>query len=467
MSSTINIIDPVFFANKTRAEFRLNHENVAYLSSGCYLCLGGFGTNAVLNQVNYNRRAGVAGMVSSIQLLNGGDVLAQLESAGSWMAFKGLNKDNADAFSKQMMACSAAGLIHHGIAAGAEGEVISDADGVNAAIGARGQPGISEVECSLGYVAITEFLKELETLRVLPTAIFSNLRLVVQFTSQLTAILQQQTNNASADVSGFTKVRPILVVESISDPAIISSMISGMETTRLNCIESDQFSVPESTDDGNGGRQRVQQQIRGFNSKIVNRILIVNQPTSATAGVIQSKADGSITDAPKIAIDAGSLNSLVQNRLTINARVNGSNIFQGQGIGYDDTQASVGTGTLGSGNNHRLGCLTDTWGDVAICAGGNSVGLVVPLLNEEATINHLIAFKMGSFFYGSDYTGFRIMDRVSNLEIDYGRTFVEGGVADSAIMASTAPNQQLNVLVYAEVPKVLQISGGSYRVAYL
>ena len=463
MSSTINIIDPVFFANKTRAEFRLNHENVAYLSSGCYLCLGGFGTNAVLNQVNYNRRAGVAGMVSSIQLLNGGDVLAQLESAGSWMAFKGLNKDNADAFSKQMMACSAAGLIHHGISVAAEGEIISDADGVNGAVGARGQPGISEDQSSLGYVAITEFLKELETLRVLPTAIFSNLRLVVQFTSQLTAILQQQTNNASADVTGFTKVRPILVVESISDPAIISSMISGMETTRLNCIESDQFSVPESTDDGVGGRQRVQQQIRGFNSKIVNRILIVNQPTSATAGVIQSKADGSITDAPKIAIDAGSLNSLVQNRLTINARVNGSNIFQGQGIGYDDTQA----GTLGSGNNHRLGCLTDTWGDVAICAGGNSVGLVVPLLNTEASINQIIAFKMGSFFYGSDYTGFRIMDRVSNLEIDYGRTFVEGGVADSAIMASTAPNQQLNVLVYGEVPKVLQISGGSYRVAYL
>ena len=463
MSSTINIIDPVFFANKTRAEFRLNHENVAYLSSGCYLCLGGFGTNAVLNEVNYNRRAGIAGMVSSIQLLNGGDVLAQLESAGSWMAFKGLNKDNADAFSKQMMACSAAGLMNWGIAHGDNQEIISDADGANSTgvnIGSRGQPSTSEVDCSLGYVAITEFLKELETLRVLPTAVFSNLRLVVQFTSQLTAILQQQTNTAGTAVSGFTKVRPILVVESISDPETISSMIAGMASTRLNCIESDQFVVPVAT----AGRQRIQRQLRGFNSKIVNRLLLVNQPTSATMGVIQRLADGSdYTSVPKIAIDGGSLNSLVQNRLTINARVNGSNIFQGQGIGYDDTQ----TGTLGSGNNHRLGCLTDTWGDVAICAGGNSVGLVVPLLNTPASINHVIAHRMGAFFYGSDYTGFRIMDRVSNLEIDYGRTFVEGGVADTAIMESTAPNQQLNVLVYAEIPKVLQISGGSYRVAYL
>ena len=46
MSSTINIIDPVYFNNKSRAEFRLNHENVAYLSSGCYLALGGYGVNA-------------------------------------------------------------------------------------------------------------------------------------------------------------------------------------------------------------------------------------------------------------------------------------------------------------------------------------------------------------------------------------------------------------------------------------
>ena len=28
MSSTINIIDPVYFNNQTRAEFRLDHENV-------------------------------------------------------------------------------------------------------------------------------------------------------------------------------------------------------------------------------------------------------------------------------------------------------------------------------------------------------------------------------------------------------------------------------------------------------
>ena len=72
---------------------------------------------------------------------------------------------------------------------------------------------------------------------------------------------------------------------------------------------------------------------------------------------------------------------------------------------------------------------------------------------------------MGAFFYGSDYTGFRVMDRVSNLEIDYARSHIAGG--NATIMNSSTPNQKLDVIVYAEVPKVLQIESGSYRVAYL
>ena len=454
MSSTINIIDPVFFNNQSRAEFRLNHQDVAYLSSGCYLALGGFGADALLTEVNYNRRAGVAGLVSSIRLLNGGDVIAQLDQAGSWLAFRGLNKDNADAFSKKMAPCSAAGLMHLGIATAVDQEVIGTADLATQ----RGQPGTSELECSLGYLPITEFLKELETLRVLPTAIFSNLRLVVQFSSDLKEILQQQARNNGTAVTAFTKVRPLLVVESISDPAIISEMIAGMASTRMNCIESDQFVVPAVA----GGRQRVQKQLRGFNSKIVNRVLIVNKPTSATEGVVQFDDKGAVAD-PIIALDSGKLNSLVQHRLTVNARVNGRNIFQGSGLGYDDAQDQ--TGTVGCGTNHRLATLTDTWGDVAICQGGNSCGLVVAEINDPAKINRLIGTAMGSFFYGSDYTGFRVMDRVSNLEIDYGRSHIAGG--DRTIMNSSTPNQKLDIIVYAEVPKVLQIESGSYRVAYL
>ena len=459
MTSTINIIDPVYFNNKSRAEFRLDLDNVAYLSSGCYLALGGFGADALLTEVNYNRRAGVAGLVSSIRLLNGGDVLAQLDNAGSWMAWKGSNHDNADAFSKKMGPCNASALMHVGIANADVQEVIGTADSSTK----RGEPGTTEADCSLGYLPITAFLKELETLRVLPTSVFDNLRLVIEFSSDLTAILQQQDRNSGVAVSAFTKVRPILVVESIADPEIIKAMIADMGAISLSAIESDQFVMPAVTT----GRQRLLKQIRGFNNKIVNRVLMVTQPTGALDGVLQTKADGTVADV-SIALDAGRLNSLVQNKLTVNARVNGANIFQGAGLGFAESEVGA-AGTRqeldGAGHNHRLACLTDTWGDVAMCAGGNSCGLVVQGLQTAGTIDKLIASKMGQFFYGQDYTGFRVMSRVSHLEFDMARSHVAG--AAMAVMSSTAPNQQINVIVYAEVPKILQVSQGGYRVAYM
>ena len=346
MTSTINILDPVYFNNQTRAEFRLNHENVAYLSSGCYLALGGYGADALLTEVNYNRRAGVAGLVKSIQLLNGADVLAQLDNVGSWMAFKGLNHDNADSFTKKMASCNAAALMHVGVPNTSLQEIIGTADVATK----RGQPGTSEAECSLGYLPITEFLKELETLRVLPTSVFENLRLVIQFSSDLKAILQQQARGNNVLVSGFTKVRPILVVESVDDPEVIQAMISDMQSVSITAIESDQFVVEAVA----AGRQRLVQQIRGFNNKVVNRVLLVSQPTAAIDGVLQTNASGAVLE-PQIALDSGRLNSLAQNQLTVNARVNGANIFQGRGLGYDETTGDL----LGAGKMHRLGCLTE------------------------------------------------------------------------------------------------------------
>jgi hypothetical protein len=68
-------------------------------------------------------------------------------------------------------------------------------------------------------------------------------------------------------------------------------------------------------------------------------------------------------------------------------------------------------------------------------------------------------------FFGSDYTGFRVMDRVSHLELDVTRT----GLPTQALPIANSEdfNQSINEIVFAEIPKVLQISGMDYRVSYL
>ena len=57
------------------------------------------------------------------------------------------------------------------------------------------------------------------------------------------------------------------------------------------------------------------------------------------------------------------------------------------------------------------------------------------------------------------------MDRVSHLEIDVTRT----GLATQALPIANSEdfNQIINEIVFAEIPKVLQISGMDYRVSYL
>tara|TARA_R110002153_G_scaffold1136_4_gene5446 strand:+ start:4611 stop:5972 length:1362 start_codon:yes stop_codon:yes gene_type:complete len=453
MSSSIRIIDPVYFNNTRSAEFRLDEENTAYLTSGMYLALGAEGANATVNAVGYNRKAGVASLVSAIRLLDGGTVLAQLENAGMWMAWKGTNHDNADAVSKRAASLASGSLINFHIAEAKTPLIIGHP--VTPSIGTLA---VDAADVSLGHIAIKDFLKELEVLRVLPTVIFDNLRLQVDFTTDVSTICNKNATGAGA-VSALKAVRPILVCDVVKDPATIAAMVSSMSQMSFTGIESDRFLLPEITT----GRTTHIQTLRGFNNKVVNRVLIANQPTDPVQGVVQTNTDGGGAVTLEM-LSAGKLNSLAQNRYTVNCRVNGASVFPGRGLGYDETYGS--TTKVGAGYNHRLGILTDTWGDVSLCQGSNTCGLVCKDLTSGDAINQqVLANDVGQIFFGQDYTGFKVMDRVSHLELSISRSFV--ATANAPNMNAGTTNQAINQFVYAEVPKTLQIMNGAYRVAYL
>ena len=466
MARLVNIIDPQHFTATHSCEFRLNKTNVAYLTNGAYLCLGAHGTNATVNQVHYNRRAGIAGMVESIRLLNGGDVLAQLDNAGTWMAWKGLNQDNANARSRKQMSYDSAGILRWGIDTegsvdAAYQQVLTDSESTTQI----GSLATTEAAASVGSMELKSFLKELEVLTVLPTAIFTNLRLEIRWNTDILKVCKEFVNTADAAVSAIQAVRPLLVIESIEDQDVISQMMQGMGQMNFTCIESDRFVLPAIADTIRTTSSFV---LRGFNDKVVNRMLVCNTPTGGTSGFEGIKAravaaDGTFLDR---ALDSGALNSLAQNRYTLQCRVNGQALFTGRGLGFDDT---IG-GTSGAGYNHRLALTTDTWGDVAICQAGNTVGLVFGMGGADAAENNANYFEglvrePERLFFGSDYTGFRVMDRVSHLEIDVTRT----GLATQALPIANSEdfNQIINEIVFAEIPKVLQISGMDYRVSYL
>tara|TARA_R110000782_G_scaffold45394_3_gene100876 strand:+ start:6647 stop:8011 length:1365 start_codon:yes stop_codon:yes gene_type:complete len=454
MSKNIRIIDPVSFNNGRSAEFRLNESNIAYVTSGMYLSLGAYGTHAKLHEVRYNRSAGVASVVKSIRLLDGGVVLAQLDNAGQWMAWKGVNHDNADARSQKQASGIEGSLLQSKIPNADNQQNIRDS-GASVPIISLGE---TESQACLGYVAIKDFLKELEVMRVLPTNVFTNLRLIVDFTTDVLTVAGIQEITAGA-VSDLKISRPLLVCDVVTDAetinAIVEQMVGGLSFTG---IESDSFILPALT----AGRETVIKTLRGFNSKVVNRLLVVNSPTDTTkgAGILAVLPDG--TTAAKNAMQAGKLNSLCQNRYTINARVNGKNIFSGRGLGYDSSYG----GTIGAGYNHRLGVLYDTWGDTICSQMGNTCGLVATQLNATDAVNLILSNEKTNISHGADYTGFKIMDRVSHLEMTVERTFITA--ADKPIMKAGATNQLINQILYAEIPKTLTFSkNGRYKISYL
>ena len=472
MSRTINIIDPQHFTETHSCEFRLNKTNVAYLTNGAYLCLGAHGDNTVQNEVHYNRRAGIASMISSMRLLNGGDVLASLDNAGAWMAWKGLNQDNANSRSRKQMSFDTAGILRFAINTEQDAnkirfQQILDDSQATTQVGSLGE---DEGEASVGSMELKSFFKELEVLTVLPTALFTNLRLEIRWNTNILAVCKEFTNLADAAVSAIKAVRPLLVIESIDDQELISQMMQGMGQMNFSCIESDRFVLPAVA---STVRTTTSHVIRGFNDKVVNRCLVVNQPTGGATGFSGIKARKMDADGTFIekALDSGALNSLAQNRYTLQCRVNGQSLFAGRGLGFDDTISLASAPPVGgAGYNHRLAILTDTWGDVAICQAGNTVGLVIGMGGADKATNEInyvgaVARNPERLFFGSDYTGFRVMDRVSHLEFDVTRTGL--ATANLPIANSEDFNQIVNQIVFAEIPKVLTVQGMNYRVSYL
>tara|TARA_R110000796_G_scaffold95170_2_gene200306 strand:+ start:4078 stop:5400 length:1323 start_codon:yes stop_codon:yes gene_type:complete len=430
------ILDPQFFNNTQGCEFRLNDLNVTYLTSMYLGNVGAYGTNGDRATLKYSDYGGVKTLVKNITLYNGGDVLAQLNDAGSWVAFKGQNQDNSDLLSKSSKSQGRGALQNINKYEAKFEERIGGLtnpyhDGIGATEGATGT----------GYFDIRDLLKELKQITSLDTSVFKNLRLVVNW-----ELDPYKISSNIGTLTAMKATRPILVVDCISDPDIRKQLLDNSKAVSYTCIESDRVVIgavgPTGVD------VRSSSVLRGFDNKVVNRMLLVNQPTEASLGVL-SMSDNAGTYGTQV-LYAGKNNSIAQYNLKVQLAVNGANLFNGEGL---------------VGSASRQAIMTDTWGDVIANYGSNQVGLCDNSTGAIGTVSHGYFHDPARTQFGGDYTGFKVMDRVKYLELSYTRTGV--AVTNNLVFNAGASNQAVNVIVYAEVPKMLMIQGGDYRIAYM
>ena len=451
------IIDPQFHS-ENRCEFRLENRGQAYMPT---LRLGNLGlqkTGATPNE--YQWGAGVASVISRIRLMDGNEELDSLRNVAQWMTFKNALKSNSQNTS-----------VFNNLGGDSQGWIYGETGELLEAHTKQVRFGGGAVTGSLDLREVFPFLNSVSHLS---TTLFKNLRVVIEYvpdgSTQL--LVNSQTD---PDLTGLTKVTPILICDEITDDALASALDRKMTGASWVAIEHDLanvaqpagFAAADTPDRTTLVNQRVQLRMNGFQNKAVSRIMVAKcyEDTSKT-GPNVNQAGGI---GPHEVKALGGYGSKALLKETFNVRLNGRNVLAGEGLVSPAQQTMM---------------LSDTWGALDMCPFQNqqSVGLDTVYNNYAATpvgpenvtgITETVPSvkstapgagqpQHGPWISNSAWIGVPIQDRVTDLQLDFGRTctYSDGTVSSAGNFLP------INLHVFAEVSKAMTVSGGSYRVFY-
>ena len=484
------IIDPVF-TSESRVEFRLANRAESYMPT---LRLGNIGLS-VADGVNntYHFGPGAACVIDRIQLLDGNEELDSLRNVGNWLTFKNslhTNSQNDNVF-KDMVG----GQL--GWAVGATGELLSNDNKVIRQGG----------EETLGTLDLREIFGILNSISHLSTSLFPNLRVVIEYHRANDALVNNQT---PANVADLKKSVPILIVDEIVDEALAASLDKQLVSASWVAVEHDQSQMAQvpgislAATQAAASVQSVNLRINGFQNKAVSRVMI-SKVYQNMQNYLYNVDSGNPTPGTATGIRGlGQYGSKALHKEEFNIRVNGRNVLAGRGVTTPASMAML---------------CADTWGDLNVCPGAfdESVGLdskysltatqrngnpLVPVhrpcanwvgVNETnpriltagglpaagtvigdagSTWGTQPTAQQGVWVGNSSWIGVNIQERISDLQLQMTRTGTTSSPRTPATYATDAPTssvgnfQALDIHVFAEVAKRIDVMGGTYKISY-
>ena len=408
-----SILDATFDKANFQTEFRFM-EDTLYLPNLRLLNVGVLGDNE-----KYNELVGSYGVIKSIHLYDGNTLLDQVLECGRWLGWKNFNNSNdSNKNLNNVLSNNALGFTF-------QGQDTSSTDAKVRSFKEAGSSDTTETLAYKGWLSLKSLMPFLDAHSGgIPTNIYKRLRLVVQYSTDKDNYINDTTSN-------YSSIEPVLVADEMVDSPQKSSMMNSYKGVNYVGIEHDRVVVPP-VNPTVGEPNKVQEKnflVNGFTNKKVNRMLLVNTPTQQSTW-----KTGNINDPYS---NMGSVSQLEQK---VQVRVNGQNLYPGNGI---------------TRPNQRLARLTDTWGTV------NSVSND---LNLEDASNHFTNIKtLGEL----DYQALNLAGRrVQELQVQYSRTGDYDNTPGTD-QRQTKLNQQLILNMYGEVQKSVNVSGGRYVLGYL
>tara|TARA_R110001606_G_scaffold396870_1_gene571871 strand:- start:1115 stop:2386 length:1272 start_codon:yes stop_codon:yes gene_type:complete len=410
-------IDPVSFVPNGRCAFELDATKLAYLPNMRLLNLG---CDNATGPLDYSRGLGAVALIKNCRLMDARTEISALRNVAPYAFFKNMNRSNSinksnDSFYKR----NSLGYDINGLNNNIE-HIYNSGKSDTAASGAT----------ATAYVDLRELLPALGGggLPVLPSSVFSNLRIEIEFdANRANQILV--TNN-----SAVTMLRPILAVDYIDDMAVAQPLMDMLDKGIVwNEIQWDNFLIPAVDTSGGGwANDKVAIQTRtnqsmGFKGKSLNRLLIQKQLVDRTQEVT---GGNNVNGFGAIASSQALLNETTQ------VNLNGKPIWSGvNGVNRP---------------NAMLGTVVDAYDELQSFPGSN-----LYLWNQQGNLN-TDTFTGGQAAWSCCEVG----ARVAELQV----TISRNNVKDTG--ARTPTNSAIQVNLYGEVLKAITFQNGGYSVMF-
>tara|TARA_R110002020_G_scaffold431901_1_gene641952 strand:- start:3913 stop:5058 length:1146 start_codon:yes stop_codon:yes gene_type:complete len=360
-----------------------------------------------------NKLVGTHGVIERITLYDGRNKLDEVRRFDIYAGFKNTRHENENCEEIQQQ------LIRNRM-----GERYTSAYQVNS-LNASGQVTADVTTSALGTLNLRYCLPILNALSVLPHSVFQNLRLEVEYHSDVRKF-------GAVDNIDFTNADPILKVNKVEDEVAMVKLMKTFESVAFNAIEHDEYTLGSLGNAGNGTNggtaQPNSQKLNGFNGKNIQRMALVKQYASManvnafTGNTVQGY---------------GNSGSIVGCEETLQVRVNGANVLP----------------STYTGCNSLTALTNDTWNTQTSYPSSNNVNFGnVNTLVEGGTLRRGQLGYLG-LFIGTD-------EPVQDLQIEYGRNALNHGNANLSV------NQALKITVFCEIPKSFIFKNGEYNLVY-
>lgn len=430
-SSGLNtrLMDPIL-DTKNRTEFRMTPESL-YITNWRLLNVGLWKTGSA---TVYTGLGGAVSSIRNISILDGNVQLDIIRNMAEWSSFKGVNMTNSEAINmNNILTKNSRGYITEGLdtlATAAPNPVVNQKYFKTQSFREAGSVTNSEDTTDVAWLDLKAMFPLLSATSTINTNLFKNLKLVIEWETNYDKCLIENDGV-------INHVRPLLVVDEFADSDVKKETMKEMKAIQYVTLENDTVVVPTIT----GVRstnvnplQKATYSVQGFNNKRVNKVLIQKSPT------VVSTYKTAATNT-----DYGASASIGMVAEEFQVRLNGSNLYPGNGV----TQ-----------QNQSLAILNDSWG-----VGVMPMGNILHFKDENKTM------ASGEIQMGrANYIGFSLNgELVKSFDFTYGRLGqYDATKTDDANQDTTRYNQSVRLNMWAEVLREITPNGkGNYVVRYL